>query len=301
MKLKKFVLAATVGITAVTISSVAYSQVGFLKSVKKQQLIAQGKQAYDNRCSGCHGLEGNGQGPAAQFLDPKPRDFTKAIFKFKSTPIGSMPTDDDIMRILNQGIPGSSMPEFRLVSTDEKQAIVAYIKTFNKDAWKNQSHEDVVPHLKLPKGVFTKKDEFLKYARRGRVWYQELGCLSCHGASGEGNGPSATTLKDSWGDDIRPANLKKDHIKRGWTVQDVAYSIMMGVDGTPMPAHIDILDSLADQFPEVREKQYLWELASYVFYLRGVGAGLYEDELPAIPESGIPADEVQAQVGKYLQ
>lgn len=277
------------------------AQSSFLKVINKQDLVKTGKQAYHNRCASCHGEAGNGKGPGAVMLDPKPRDFTKGLFKFKSTPIGAMPTNDDLLKTINQGIPGTSMPSFRLVSEYEKKAIVEYIKSFAAKEWEAQSQDLVVPPLRLPKGVFTKKAEFLKYAARGRAWYQELGCVSCHGASGKGDGGSAKTLQDNWGDSISPANFYNNYVKRGFTIQDVAYSIMMGVDGTPMPAHGDMLESLEEKFPEVKEKQFIWDLAAYVFYLRGVGAGLYDDELKPIPKTGIPSEEVQAVIGKYLE
>ncbi len=264
-------------------------------------MLTAGQKAYVNRCSGCHGVAGDGSGPAAKMLVPKPRDFTKGIFKFKSTAIGQMPADADLLNTLNAGIPGTSMPSFALVNEAEKRAIVEYIKTFAPASWQKQSDENVVPPLKMPAQVFTRKETFLESARRGRLWFQELGCVACHGVAGQGDGPSAATLKDAWGQVIQPADLSARFIKRGWRVQDVAFSIANGVDGTPMPAHTDVLQSLEAQFPELKEKMFVWDLAAFVFYLRGQGAGLYRDELPAIPADGIPQDEVMKTLGKYFQ
>lgn len=235
-------------------------------------------------------------------LDPKPRDFTKGIFKFKSTPLGSVPTNDDLLKTLNQGIPGTSMPSFALVSDSEKRAIIEYIKTLAPEAWKNQDPALAVPPLPVPAGIFNNKAKFMEYAKMGRVWFQEMGCVACHGSSAKGDGPSAATLTDAWGNPIKPANLHKSFIARGYTLQDVAYSIANGVDGTPMPANGTMLDGVADKFPEVKEKRFIWELAAYVFYLRGEQAGLYkEGEIPPIPETRIPPEEVKAMVGKYFE
>lgn len=280
----------------------ASPQTAFADGIKKQEMVQAGQKAFLNRCSGCHGLAGDGNGLGARMLDPKPRDFTKGVFKFKTTPLGAMPTNDDLLKTLNQGIPGTSMPSFALVSDSEKRSIIEYIKTLAPDAWKAQDPTAAVPPLAVPAGVFNNKAKFLEYARTGRVWFQELGCIACHGTSAKGDGPSAATLTDAWGNPIRPENLHNAFIKRGYTLQDVAYSISNGVDGTPMPANGSMLDGVADRFPEVKDKRFVWELAAYVFYLRGERAGIYkEGEIPAIPAERIPPEEVKAAVGKYFE
>ena len=38
-----------------------------------------GKAVYERKCLLCHGEKGDGKGPAAELLDPKPRDFTSGI------------------------------------------------------------------------------------------------------------------------------------------------------------------------------------------------------------------------------
>ena len=281
--------------------AVASAETAFVDSIKKQELVQIGKKEYEARCAGCHGIEGNGNGPGAAMLDPKPRDFTKGVFKFKTVPLGGMPTNDDLLKTLNQGVIGTSMPSFALVSDSEKRAIIEYIKTFAPEAWKNQNAADVVPPLPVPKDVFNNKARFLEYARMGRVWFQELGCIACHGTSGHGDGPSAETLTDAWDKPIRPADLHKPFIKRGYTLQDVAYTIYQGIDGTPMPSNASILEGVEQKFPEVKEKRFIWELAAYVFYLRGEKAGIYNKEIPPIPENRIPPEEVKAAVGKYFE
>src|SRR5271154_3749706 len=46
-----------------------------------------GNAKYDYRryCAGCHGVYGDGQGENTPWLDPKPRNFTLAQFKYRST------------------------------------------------------------------------------------------------------------------------------------------------------------------------------------------------------------------------
>src|SRR5438132_14090979 len=57
-----------------------------------------GKAVYERYCISCHGEHGDGRGYSAQWLDPRPRDFTRAIFKCRSTPSGTLPVDDDLVR-----------------------------------------------------------------------------------------------------------------------------------------------------------------------------------------------------------
>ena len=94
-----------------------------------QQLEA-GKKAYQTYCVGCHGDKGDGNGPAAMFLDPKPRDFTSGKFKFASVPSGQLPRDEDIHRVIKLGLSGTSMPAWPLVPETERNAMIEYLKTF---------------------------------------------------------------------------------------------------------------------------------------------------------------------------
>ncbi|HEV7282720.1 MAG TPA: cytochrome c [Pirellulaceae bacterium] len=83
---------------------------------------------YREHCAHCHGVTGDGKGPTAPFLNPYPRDYRMGVFKFKSTPRGSRPTHDDLRRILVEGIPGTSMPSFRLLKEEELESLVDYVR-----------------------------------------------------------------------------------------------------------------------------------------------------------------------------
>src|SRR6185295_15570556 len=83
---------------------------------------------YREHCAHCHGITGDGNGPTASFLNPYPRDYRAGLFKFKSTPIGYRPLHDDLKKIVVEGIPGTAMPSFRLLSDQEIEALVEYVK-----------------------------------------------------------------------------------------------------------------------------------------------------------------------------
>ncbi len=83
---------------------------------------------YREHCVHCHGISGDGAGPTAAFLNPYPRDYRRGLFKFKSTPQAVPPTDDDLHRTLYKGIPGTSMPTFKLLPRNELEALVHYVR-----------------------------------------------------------------------------------------------------------------------------------------------------------------------------
>jgi len=83
---------------------------------------------FREHCAHCHGVTGDGLGPTAPFLNPYPRDYRKGTFKFKSTSKGGRPTNSDLKRILTNGIPGTSMPSFKLLPDVEIEALIDYVK-----------------------------------------------------------------------------------------------------------------------------------------------------------------------------
>ncbi len=83
---------------------------------------------YREHCAQCHGVTGDGKGPTSGFMNPYPRDFRMGRFKFKSTSGRISPTDEDLKRILHQGITGTAMPSFKLLSDEEVDALVDYVQ-----------------------------------------------------------------------------------------------------------------------------------------------------------------------------
>lgn len=75
---------------------------------------------YRKHCAQCHGVSGDGSGPAAALLAPYPRDFRRGTFKFKSTEAGAKPLHEDIVKTITLGIPGSSMPGFGTLNASEE-------------------------------------------------------------------------------------------------------------------------------------------------------------------------------------
>ena len=90
-----------------------------------------GQPIYKRFCIGCHGPLGDGQGENAQWIDPKPRNFTIAIFRCRSTPTGTLPTDTDLYDTIGRGMLNSNMPHWLPLTDQDRVDLVAYVKHFS--------------------------------------------------------------------------------------------------------------------------------------------------------------------------
>ena len=250
-----------------------------------QQQRENGRQIYMEKCAQCHGEDGRGEGIAAPFLQPAPRDFTAGIFKVRTTPSGQLPTDDDLKRIIKNGMPYTGMPAWPSLNDNQIRDLVYFIKTFNDDFAGPYGVPDLV-EIPKPPGFSTES------AERGRQVYEENQCADCHGDQGRGDGPSAPTLTDQWDNHIRPADLtKRWTFIGGSSRQDIYRTFMTGLDGSPMPSYS--IDPVEDRWALV---DYVYSLSedeidySTVVVARGVdgpidisqGKALFGDERPAI-------------------
>ncbi len=198
-----------------------------------------GRVKYDYRryCAGCHGELGDGNGENAIWLEPKPRDFTQATFKCRSTPTGTLPTDEDLFNTIGRGLTNSNMPPWNTFTKDQKADLVAFIKTFSP-RWQKEKPGD--PITIPPEPPVT-----LESISHGKELFTKLECWKCHGPQGKGDGPSAATLTDSKDQPIRPYNFAAggddSRFKCGSTNRDIYRIFMTGVDGTPMPSFADTI------------------------------------------------------------
>ena len=193
-----------------------------------------GGKLYQKNCSQCHGPKGAGDGPAAIHLLPAPRNFTSGKFKIRTTPSGALPTHQDLMNVIRNGMPYSSMPAWPQFTQEELSDLAYYVASFSADF----ANPDLVPKpVDLPKPPAMAKDH-----KEGAQLYVDTGCVKCHGEQGRADGPSATTLKDDWGRPIRPADLTHRWTFRGGgTRADIFRTMSTGLNGTPMPSFGDAL------------------------------------------------------------
>ncbi len=221
-------------------------------------LAKAGAAIYTQHCVTCHGPEGKGNGPAAALLDPQPRNFTRGLFKFKTSVPEEMPFDDDLYRTITHGIPAGGMPSYKDLTPFERWALVAHVKSLSKwilDDGRVLEHFKRSPsetRLKLPAPPEAAKADLAK----GKHLYQsKIGCVACHGPEGRGDGPAAATLVDVFDRPIRVPDIERGEVtfKAGSRPQDIYRVLVSGMAGTPMPS-----------FASVLNEEDRWDLAHYI-------------------------------------
>ncbi len=208
---------------------------------------------YRRYCVVCHGVLGDGNGESAKWFDPpmfpKPRDFTLAVFECRSTPTGTLPTDEDLFDTIARGLDRSNMPPWNTFTRQQRADLVAWIKHFSA-RWQTEKPGEAI---KIP----AEPEVTAERVKAGQEVFNRVQCWKCHGAEGKANGPSASTLQDDLGRPILPYNFAEGgRFKCGSTDQDLYRIFMTGLDGTPMPSFADNI-----------KPDEAWDL---VFYLRSL-------------------------------
>jgi len=215
---------------------------------KPQPDIEAGKEAYLQSCARCHGPQGDANVPFAKRFYPRPRDFTKGVYKFRSTVSGTPPTDEDLFKTIESGLHGSNMPDWKLLAPETRWQIVYYLKTL-APIFQETPPEPVAVAADPGSNADIKK---------GRQVFEQLGCASCHGVNGRANGLSSATLVDDWNAAIRPANLSYGWSYRGGSApKEIMIRMLAGIDGSGMPSYSGAVS------PEDA-----WHLAYYVASLQ---------------------------------
>lgn len=237
--------------TAGTVEQVAAKQPG--KNVQPQPMpvLLSGKELYLQHCAACHGDQGNGQGLAARFLFPKPRDFSRGQFRLVSTK-NYAPSRDDIRAVLVRGMPGSAMPPWAHLRAEEidrlvdevlrlyqegiRAAIVAELKEADEEIVEADVAEQVRERTspsELAEVPQIAADDPASVARGGDI-YMKQSCHSCHGKEGRGDGQ--TVMVDNDGVPTRPRDLTAGIFKGGHDPASIYRRIALGMPGTPMPS-----------------------------------------------------------------
>lgn len=214
--------------------------------------VEAGRAIYEERCWFCHGEEGDGEGPVAPYLWPKPRDFTMGSYKLRTTLSGELPLDEDLFRTISLGVPGTSMPGWESVLPEEERwRVIAYIKSFAADLFEDEFFDPYQAIAELGERPGGSAEELIA---EGEIVYEENQCWECHGMLGRGNGERVPELTDDLGYPIWPANLHEQwKLKGGQTVEEIYLRFTTGLDGTPMPS-----------FEATVTNGERWQLAYYI-------------------------------------
>ncbi len=213
------------------------------------ELVSHGKQIYSQNCAPCHGEKGDAQGLCSAFLLPRPRNFTTAHFRLRSTASGNLPTDEDLFRVVSMGVNGTPMPPWKWMLSDaDRWAVIEYVKTFSP------RFADPKEDRKTLVDIGTPPPRNEAAIAEGKALFGKLSCASCHGPSGQGDGPSAYSLVDDAGQRISARDFSKPTgFKGGYATREIVRGFLTGFDGTPMPS-----------FNNLMTREQAWKLAYYV-------------------------------------
>ncbi len=241
------------------------------------QAPSRGKVLYDKWCAECHGEAGGGDGSAAAYMLPRPRDFTRALYQVRTTASGGLPTDADLRRVIDEGMPGTAMPGWKSIfSESDRDAVVEYIKSFSR--FFGGAAPEAIAFGSAPGGRSEDVAE-------GRSAYQTLECFKCHGDAGRGDGPSAPTLTDDWDFPVRTADLSAPWLFNGGArVEDIYRRLRTGLDGTPMPSFSDAVDG------GVITEEQLWHVARWVASLGPARPSVGDVLRAVLVEGAVPSD-----------
>ncbi len=192
--------------------------------------LAESAEMYRRQCLHCHGVNGDGQGPTAPYLVPRPRDYRQGIFKWVAVDNGAQPRRIDLRNILERGVVSTAMPSFKRFSRGELEGLVDYVRLLsmrgmsetlltgdliNSDTgdlsgegmtetynlvWEKFAVADdkvVAADVEVKRFDLLSKDELTALETRGAELFKLEGvnCYQCHGM--EGLGIDSPNIKDA--------------------------------------------------------------------------------------------------------
>jgi len=236
-------------------------------------VLKRGAELFARNCALCHGDTGDGAGKFAYLMNPRPRNLQQGDFKLVTT-TNYVPSDEDLLRTISRGMPGSAMPPWGHLPEADLRALVAYVRQLHsaevERRLRQQVEEDIIAAEELPELLAQQSrpgtllvvppepafDDVRWY--RGRRIYLEA-CASCHGVDGH---PVPEAVKyDNEGYPVPPRSFVNGIFKGGSDGAQLYARVVKGMKGTPMPA-----------FEGIYNDDETWDLIHYVQSLARAGA-----------------------------
>ena len=246
--------------------------------------------SYREECQHCHGVEGGGDGPTGSYMKPRPRDFRAGLFKWGRVEYGGAPTHEDLVRILYDGVPGTSMGSFSKLESSLIEGLASYVQLLSMrgelerllvlDAVEAGGLDEAcvagelelvrarwarAPRTRVEIGAPMPAPTPERLARGRKLFLGDGLCASCHGSEGEGNGSAlsqpdehgqSVPRLDGWGQPTKARNLTRGNYRGGSQAADIYRRIRGGITGTIMPAA-----------PTTLSEEDIWSLVLYVLSL----------------------------------
>ena len=263
--------------------------------------LKNGAVVFRNYCQQCHGLTGDGNGPAGKSLVPMPRDYRQGLFKFiNSDPtLGAKrkPSRADLYRTITKGLDGSPMPQFAALQEEQLQSVISYVLHLSmrgeteyevmKDAARDPNVSEPISKGEVQPAVlrnaaivaprwvasaryaivpdlnlYTTEDQVEKSAANGYELFKSAQ-VGCMTCH-SGFGRSAPYQYDSWGTIVRPRNLTIATLRGGRSPEAIYARILGGIPGSNMPAHTHLRPTIEDK---VKGANKIWDLVNFVLYV----------------------------------
>lgn len=218
---------------------------------RELHLYMKGRYLFQKNCVECHGATGRGNGPWAAELEVKPRNFRTGLYKFRTTPYGKLPVNDDLRRTIRSGISGTAMPVFAHLLDEDVDSLIVYLQNLSR-SWNDDTLIAAPLTIPVVPEWFSSASLSAEHADRGGVRFGEL-CAVCHGPNGKGDGPGAGQLIDAWEHPAPPADLSSPHHKSGDSPRDLYRTIATGMNGTPMMGFAGLLT-----------ENEIWDLVAFI-------------------------------------
>jgi mono/diheme cytochrome c family protein len=252
--------------------------------------LKEGSKVYRRHCMHCHGVTGDGRGPTGPWVNPHPRDYRQGRFKFISSDAsGQKPRREDIRRILEHGIEGTSMPSFGLLEENQKEQLISYVihlslrgqaeleimsSILKKSGMEGSITDNVKDQIGtlvrqwvaasqkgIEPSVYPYKDGDKKQlddsVRRGFELFTDPkgsgSCIGCHLDFGR----QAPFRYDEWGSLVRPANLTAGVYRGGRRPIDFYWRIKGGIP----PSGMSRADLKIDKEKKVDE---YWDVVNFL-------------------------------------
>jgi len=202
---------------------------GLSANLRPEPNLDAGAALYRTRCAVCHGRRGNGAGPAARGMDPRPRDLVEGVYKLTSTPMGEPAAQADPYRAVTHGMRGTAMPGWNGLPSDDRWQLVYYMESLSPRFADGAGQPFEIPDPPPATAALV---------AQGEQVYDASGCAACHGADGRGGGVGGAKLVDSNGRRVWPADMTRGwRFKGGSGSVDIYRTLTAGIEGTPMPSY----------------------------------------------------------------